>query len=237
MDLSVEGILNHQIDLPQIRIEPRWTVDDTHQLFNVLEQISNGSYNEQDYDWNRVGNKMKRSPMECRMWFEFLKIVMRVIPFEDRRDNRPKRKRNRRKAGDIQRMFKCQVNSCPKVYGTEGALKFHMKNKHKEVKYIPSYLYQYNHSQQHMNHKQPPAMIFPDGILFKSEPGMPGMIPTFVIPTPIGGQMMSGMSGGMMGTNPMESLSLLNHNDGLSSQVMHDDISHNNNSEDDENSD
>jgi len=227
MDLSVDGILNHTMILPQTRPEPRWTIDDSFLLFDVLEQVSHGSYNVDDYDWNRVGNKLNRSPHECRMWFEFLKVVMNMLPYEDRSDNRPKRKR--RKAGQISKLFKCQVNSCPKVYGTEGALKFHMKNKHKDIKYIPSYLYQYNnqpitnHHQHH--HKPSQTMIFPDGILFKAEPGM---VPTFVIPSSIGhGHLMSGMIGGHLD----HSLSLMKYNN---SPELNDDISSQNNISDEE---
>jgi len=39
-------------------------------------------------------------------------------------------KRNRRTAQEIPRSFKCTVPGCTKAYGSEGALKMHIKNKH-----------------------------------------------------------------------------------------------------------
>ena len=47
-------------------------------------------------------------------------------PFDD------KRKRHRRTATEIARLFKCPVADCHKSYGSEGSLNQHMKLKHPE---------------------------------------------------------------------------------------------------------
>eukprot|EP01120_Amphizonella_sp_Union-15-10_P012310 TRINITY_DN5443_c0_g1_i3.p1 TRINITY_DN5443_c0_g1~~TRINITY_DN5443_c0_g1_i3.p1 ORF type:complete len:507 (-),score=88.03 TRINITY_DN5443_c0_g1_i3:167-1687(-) len=41
-----------------------------------------------------------------------------------------KKRRVRRTAAEIERNWRCDINSCNKAYGTEGALKMHMKLKH-----------------------------------------------------------------------------------------------------------
>ena len=41
-----------------------------------------------------------------------------------------KQKRHRRTAAEIDRGFKCTASNCHKAYGTEGALKMHLRIKH-----------------------------------------------------------------------------------------------------------
>jgi len=53
------------------------------------------------------------------------------------RDNR--KKRYRRKASQIDRLYKCQESHCNRSYGTEGALKMHIKIKHPSAKYDTKY--------------------------------------------------------------------------------------------------
>jgi len=50
-----------------------------------------------------------------------------------------KKKRYRRKASQIERLYKCQEKYCNRAYGTEGALKMHIKLKHPSVKYDSKY--------------------------------------------------------------------------------------------------
>eukprot|EP01133_Synstelium_polycarpum_P018138 gene18138-21681_t len=50
------------------------------------------------------------------------------------------KKRHRRTASEIDRSFKCYLLSCNKSYGTEGALKMHIKLKHPGAKIPNSYL-------------------------------------------------------------------------------------------------
>jgi len=52
-------------------------------------------------------------------------------------DEPPRKKRKRRKASTIDRKYKCPYPECPRAYGTEGALKYHFKSKHKDQEYLP----------------------------------------------------------------------------------------------------
>jgi hypothetical protein len=50
-----------------------------------------------------------------------------------------KKRRVRKKAILIDRKWKCWVADCPRAYGTENALKFHIKTKHPQEKYTYSF--------------------------------------------------------------------------------------------------
>eukprot|EP01130_Rhizamoeba_saxonica_P006527 TRINITY_DN2595_c0_g1_i2.p1 TRINITY_DN2595_c0_g1~~TRINITY_DN2595_c0_g1_i2.p1 ORF type:complete len:208 (-),score=11.87 TRINITY_DN2595_c0_g1_i2:78-701(-) len=78
-----------------------------------------------------------------------------MLPQTESQNHRPKKKRKRRKAAEIERKFKCQVPSCRKAYGTEGALKFHMKQKHADYKYVPSYLHAYQKPSKPVQQRKP----------------------------------------------------------------------------------
>lgn len=127
-----------------------WDIESSLDLLDVLEDLG-PLYKMTDWDWQEVSAKLGKSIHECKSWFNFIMNVGAAIPVEDRKHHRPRKKRRRRKASEITRKFKCQVPQCSKAYGTEGALKFHMSNKHKDVDYVPSYLYPYA--------KQPGSMI------------------------------------------------------------------------------
>jgi hypothetical protein len=49
-------------------------------------------------------------------------------------DGTPAKRRRRRTAAEIERKFKCEMPNCTKAYGSEGALKMHIKLKHPGVK-------------------------------------------------------------------------------------------------------
>jgi len=57
---------------------------------------------------------------------------------EQNNTNLSKRKRHRRLAAEIARLWKCQFPNCGKSYGTLGALKTHIKLKHPNVKNLMS---------------------------------------------------------------------------------------------------
>ncbi|KAF2078305.1 hypothetical protein CYY_000397 [Polysphondylium violaceum] len=59
----------------------------------------------------------------------------REIEEEDDEDD-PRKKRKRRKAVEIDRSFKCSMANCQKIYGSENALKMHIKLKHPEYQYL-----------------------------------------------------------------------------------------------------
>jgi len=119
----------------------KWTEESTEQLLEVVASVRM----EENMNWNIVGESMGRSAQECKAWFTFLISVSAKIPAKERSPANL-RKRKRRKASQITRAFPCTVVDCKKSYGTEGALKFHIQNKHKDCKYIPSYLHPYNAS-------------------------------------------------------------------------------------------
>jgi len=48
-----------------------------------------------------------------------------------------KKKRIRRLAADIERHYKCPVDTCRKSYGSEGSLNQHIKLKHPEIAFDP----------------------------------------------------------------------------------------------------
>lgn len=52
---------------------------------------------------------------------------------EMRSSNDDRKKRFRRTANEIQRNFKCTVEKCQKLYGSEGSLHQHVKLKHPEL--------------------------------------------------------------------------------------------------------
>jgi hypothetical protein len=58
---------------------------------------------------------------------------------DDEDDEEKRKRRYRRKATQIERLYKCQEKNCNRSYGTEGALKMHLKLKHAGVRYNSSY--------------------------------------------------------------------------------------------------
>ena len=53
-----------------------------------------------------------------------------VVDVSNATDEKSKQKKKRRKRDEIERNFKCPVQCCAKSYGSEGALKTHIKLKH-----------------------------------------------------------------------------------------------------------
>jgi len=115
-------------------------------LNDALEQLIEFLTNFQaDPNWDTVGEQLNKPAQDCQSWYTFIVALSTNIPARER-SRASFRKRKRRKASQINRAFPCQVPGCKKSYGTEGALKFHIQNKHKDFKYIPSYLHPYNAS-------------------------------------------------------------------------------------------
>eukprot|EP01121_Diplochlamys_sp_Union-15-3_P004854 TRINITY_DN15052_c0_g1_i1.p1 TRINITY_DN15052_c0_g1~~TRINITY_DN15052_c0_g1_i1.p1 ORF type:complete len:356 (+),score=47.28 TRINITY_DN15052_c0_g1_i1:63-1070(+) len=69
----------------------------------------------------------RHNKKQCRDWFDFLSELFKM---------RKIKKRYRRKRTEMARGFRCSVQGCSKIYGSEGALKYHCKRKHPTVPYI-----------------------------------------------------------------------------------------------------
>jgi len=116
-----------------------------------------------NYQWDKIGAHMKKDQMECQDFYGFLMNCANRL-LKDKRDydysesedeespmtrsieileNKPvrdrKKKRHRRKAAQIERGYKCQEKHCNRSYGTEGALKMHIKIKHPNIQYDSKY--------------------------------------------------------------------------------------------------
>jgi len=83
---------------------------------------------------------LPKSPEDCRAFYFFLAELEGELENRGlirKTDDPPRKKRKRRKANSIDRKYKCPYPDCPRAYGTEGALKYHFKTKHKDQEYIP----------------------------------------------------------------------------------------------------
>uniref|UniRef100_A0A6B2LCF7 C2H2-type domain-containing protein n=1 Tax=Arcella intermedia TaxID=1963864 RepID=A0A6B2LCF7_9EUKA len=65
----------------------------------------------------------------------------------------PIQQRRRRKAAQIERLYRCQEKFCNRSYGTEGALKMHIKLKHPSVTYNENYQLQARRAAAILNQK------------------------------------------------------------------------------------
>jgi hypothetical protein len=145
----------NQQDL-QMKADPKttmkWTLNATKKLLcSVKEIMQNREVTSND--WECIAQQLSIPADECVKWWLFLEQLRKKISPEEKSCNGSKdnsiserKKRKRRKASDIQRTFRCQYPNCVKAYGTEGALKCHMVQKHKDIRYVPSYLYPYAQS-------------------------------------------------------------------------------------------
>jgi len=112
--------------------------------------------------WDKIASTMNKEQVECQDIYAFLMNCANLL-LQEKRDekssdsddespmarandimqNKPmkdkKRKRHRRKASQIERMYKCQEKHCNRSYGTEGALKMHIKIKHPQINYDAKY--------------------------------------------------------------------------------------------------
>eukprot|EP01124_Arcella_intermedia_P014088 TRINITY_DN20475_c0_g1_i2.p1 TRINITY_DN20475_c0_g1~~TRINITY_DN20475_c0_g1_i2.p1 ORF type:complete len:272 (+),score=38.48 TRINITY_DN20475_c0_g1_i2:68-883(+) len=123
-----------------------WTETETETLIQkVLEDVDN-----KEREWTQIASETTKTPEQCERWWEFLIGIESVlmdnglIPQLKKRSksdaDEQAKKRQRRLATQIDRKYKCPIPDCPRAYGTEGALKFHYKNKHKgdlEQSYSP----------------------------------------------------------------------------------------------------
>jgi hypothetical protein len=106
-------------------------------------------------DWQQIASVFpNKTPQDCEKWWDFLisvesilqeygltkaqpEVRKRVIPQDNSSADDASKKRQRRTANLIDRKYRCPAPDCPRAYGTEGALKFHIKSKHKDQSFSP----------------------------------------------------------------------------------------------------
>jgi hypothetical protein len=114
-------------------INVSWTEQEVKLLLHIVSRYGK--------DWNVVASNIPaKSPEDCKAFYHFLAELEGILENKGlikRLDDPPRKKRKRRKANTIDRKYKCPYPDCPRAYGTEGALKYHFKSKHKDQEYLP----------------------------------------------------------------------------------------------------
>jgi hypothetical protein len=137
----------------------KWSKVDIGKLLGLVSSL--GALNQ----WKKIASSFSnKTEIECKEFYDFLMGCANRIIQENETggqknvsggnealqksdeilNNKPiikdkKKKRVRRKATQIERLYKCQEKHCNRSYGTEGALKMHIKTKHPSVKYDAKY--------------------------------------------------------------------------------------------------
>jgi len=107
-----------------------WTKKETSQLLDLVTK---------EEDWKTIALKIKtKSPQQCCSWYDYLEKTNKYFPKKQKVNNKCGQ-RKRRKAAQIERLYKCQEKFCNRAYGTDGALKMHIKLKHPSVTYNEAY--------------------------------------------------------------------------------------------------
>jgi hypothetical protein len=106
-----------------------WTRKETSILLDLISK---------DEDWLTIAKTINKTPQQCCEWFDYLEYISKHIP-KRQKSKSAGQQRKRRKAAQIERLYKCQEKYCHRSYGTEGALKMHIKLKHPSVTYNENY--------------------------------------------------------------------------------------------------
>jgi hypothetical protein len=106
-----------------------WSRKDTSILLDLISK---------DEDWLTIAKSLNKTPQQCCEWFDYLEYISKHIP-KRQKSKSAGQQRKRRKAAQIERLYKCQEKYCHRSYGTEGALKMHIKLKHPSVTYNETY--------------------------------------------------------------------------------------------------
>jgi len=118
---------------PHTSSDATWTITETSTLLDLVST--------HDTDWNTIASHLcGKTPEDCSLWFEYLDLNTKY--FIKRRKHKVQQcqqPRKRRKASQIERLYKCLERICNRSYGTEGALKMHIKLKHPGVAYNEAY--------------------------------------------------------------------------------------------------
>eukprot|EP01125_Pyxidicula_operculata_P015752 TRINITY_DN5373_c0_g2_i1.p1 TRINITY_DN5373_c0_g2~~TRINITY_DN5373_c0_g2_i1.p1 ORF type:complete len:261 (+),score=31.85 TRINITY_DN5373_c0_g2_i1:300-1082(+) len=109
-----------------------WTRSETVNMLKLINKYEN---------WETVSESLgtNKTPEQCWKWFEFLETMYSALQKRKRSKPQGESRRKRRKATQIERLYKCQEKYCKKSYGTEGALKMHLKIKHPHIEYDEVY--------------------------------------------------------------------------------------------------
>jgi len=112
--------------------EVSWTKKETSLLLELVAK---------DEDWKTIANLLRtgKSAQQCCTWYDYLEKTSKYFPKRNKGSNKPGQQRKRRKAAQIERLYKCQEKFCNRAYGTDGALKMHIKLKHPSVTYNEAY--------------------------------------------------------------------------------------------------
>jgi len=116
-----------------------WTKKETSILLDLVSK---------DLDWQTIATTVgnNKTPQQCYEWFDDLEYISKHLPkrpkqksLGQQQQQQQQQQRKRRKAAQIERLYKCQEKYCHRSYGTEGALKMHIKLKHPSVTYNETY--------------------------------------------------------------------------------------------------
>jgi len=107
-----------------------WTRRETLLLFDLVSK---------EQCWESIAQTLGKTTQQCVEWFDYLEYVSKHLPKRQKPKNNTINPRKRRKAAQIERLYKCQEKYCSRSYGTEGALKMHIKLKHPNVTYNEAY--------------------------------------------------------------------------------------------------
>jgi len=175
-----------------------------------------------DRDWKQIASVFpNKSAEDCEKWWDFILGVESLLQDHgltkspemtrkrpsvvDNSSAEDNKKRQRRPAILIDRKYKCPAPDCPRAYGTEGALKFHLKSKHKDHNYSPprtkSSSSTANNSNNNSAGNSPtlsrsvpvpspllmPPRFFPNGLglsppVFPPTMDFGGMLPAYILP-------------------------------------------------------
>jgi hypothetical protein len=87
-----------------------------------------------------MAQTLGKTPQQCCAWFDDLELFSKNLPKRPKlKSGNGQQQRKRRKAAQIERLYRCQEKYCHRSYGTEGALKMHIKLKHPSVTYNECY--------------------------------------------------------------------------------------------------
>jgi hypothetical protein len=97
---------------------------------NEAEQLVKLALEHNKHDWKAFGQILDKTPEDCQSLFEFFAQLDYYFEDFEPDSSGSRKRRHRRKASMIERKFKCQYPECYRAYGTQAALKYHVKTKH-----------------------------------------------------------------------------------------------------------